>query len=293
MKRTLPLLFLALMIVSTIGTAEANSGHGKKKKSATSEQTITAQTGAAIPATDVKREKKQADTEPPLVTKPGPISAGPPVALHLTRADSRRFDLRSLPQTQPIPRQRVEPAEPLITPSTVQSVVVPPDQSRPSLPTLNIQAPPPSNVFEGLDRFGWGAGSPPDTNGDVGPNDYIQTVNTSIGVFNKLTGAQKAAFTFDTFMSQGHFGNLCDTNNFGDPVVLYDTFEDRWIITDFAFQVDGSGNPISPAYQCFAASMTGDPVGGGWNFYSIQIPDVLNDYPKFGIWSDGLYMSAN
>ena len=111
MKRTLPLLFLAVMIVSTIGTAEANSGHGKKKKSATSEQTITAQTGAAIPATDVKREKKQADTEPPLVTKPGPISAGPPVALHLTRADSRRFDLRSLPQTQPIPRQRVEPAE--------------------------------------------------------------------------------------------------------------------------------------------------------------------------------------
>jgi len=40
-------------------------------------------------------------------------------------------------------------------------------------------------------------------------------------------------------MSQGHFGNLCDTNNFGDPVVLYDTFEDRWVITDFAFRLSG------------------------------------------------------
>ena len=40
-------------------------------------------------------------------------------------------------------------------------------------------------------------------------------------------------------MSQGNFGNLCDTDNFGDPVVLYDTFEDRWVITDFAFQLDG------------------------------------------------------
>ena len=46
-------------------------------------------------------------------------------------------------------------------------------------------------------------------------------------------------------MSQGHFGNLCDTNNFGDPVVLYDTFEDRWIITDFAFTLTGGSRKQS------------------------------------------------
>ena len=70
-----------------------------------------------------------------------------------------------------------------------------------------------------------------------------------------------AGFTYDNFMSQGSFGNLCDTDNYGDPVVLYDTFTDRWIITDFAFQVDAQGN-ISPqtVYQCFAVSKTGDPV---------------------------------
>ena len=95
-------------------------------------------------------------------------------------------------------------------------------------------------------------------------------------------------------MSQGHFGNLCDTNNFGDPVVLYDSFEDRWFITDFAFTLDGSGN-VNPqhAFQCFAVSKTGDPVNGGWNFYSIEAPGGLGDYPKFGIWPDGIYMSAN
>jgi hypothetical protein len=96
-------------------------------------------------------------------------------------------------------------------------------------------------------------------------------------------------------MSQGNFGNLCDTDNFGDPVVLYDSFEDRWILTDFAFQLDGSGNVINPpgAFQCFAASKTGDPLSGGWNFYSINTAGGLGDYPKFGIWPDGLYMSAN
>ena len=163
----------------------------------------------------------------------------------------------------------------------------------PAAPEISAPAPAPLNVFEGLDRFNFGAGSPPDTNGDVGPQYYIQTVNTSIGIYDKTNGTRVAAFTFDTFMSQGNFGNLCDTNNFGDPVVLYDSFEDRWIITDFAFLLDGSGNVLAPAFQCVAASKTGDPINGGWNFYSIQFTDFLGDYPKLGIWPDGLYMSAN
>ena len=97
----------------------------------------------------------------------------------------------------------------------------------------------PGKSFEGIDFANWGNGHPPDTNGDVGPTYYIQTMNTSIGIYDKSTGSRVAAFTFNTFMSQGNFGNLCDTNNFGDPVVLYDTFEDRWVITDFAFVLDG------------------------------------------------------
>src|SRR5919201_2742585 len=132
--------------------------------------------------------------------------------------------------------------------------------------SANAPAPGPDISFEGLDFANWGAGHPPDTNGDVGPTYYIQTINTSIGIYDKSTGARVAAFTFDSFMSQGNFGNLCDTDNFGDPVVVYDSFEDRWIITDFAFQLDGSGNVVAPAYQCFAVSKSGNPVTGGWNF---------------------------
>ena len=160
--------------------------------------------------------------------------------------------------------------------------------------TSNAPAPAPTTTFAGLDFATWGAGHPPDTNGDVGPTYYIQTINSSIGIYDKSTGTRVAAFTFNAFMSQGSFGNLCDTNNFGDPVVLYDTYEDRWFVTDFAFTLDASGN-ISPqtAYQCFAVSKTGDPVNGGWNFYSILDPGGLGDYPKFGIWPDGIYMSAN
>src|SRR6185295_11952401 len=96
-----------------------------------------------------------------------------------------------------------------------------------------------------------------------------------------------------TFMSQGNFGNICDTNNSGDPVVLYDTFEDRWVISDFAFILLGNGaNPVPGSFQCIAVSKTSDPVSGGWNFYSIRT-EGLGDYPKFGIWPDGLYMTID
>ena len=217
-----------------------------------------------------------------------------PIESTLRRAASRHFDLRSLPHTRPVPRERAELEEPENEPGFAPGTVpTPPTAPQPSIPSVSAPAPTPIGVFEGLDREHWGAGSPPDTNGDVGPAHYIQTVNTSIGVFRKSDGFLEAAFTFDTFMSQGQFGNLCDTENFGDPVVLYDTFEDRWVITDFAFLTDSGGNVLAPAFQCFAVSQSGDPITGGWNFYSRQISDNLNDYPKFGIWPDGLYMSAN
>jgi len=54
--------------------------------------------------------------------------------------------------------------------------------------------------FAGLDFAHWGDGWPPDPNGDVGPTYYIQTVNTSVGIFRKSDGVQVAVFSFDTLM---------------------------------------------------------------------------------------------
>lgn len=218
----------------------------------------------------------------------------------LQRAGSFDGDVRSLPATPPRKRERPEHDGPRPRPVEKRDgdqVAAPSDpiQSDPGVQALSAPAPGPSANFDGLDFQTWGAGHPPDTNGDVGPNHYIQTINTAIGIYSKSGGAPIAAFTFDTLMSQGNFGNLCDTDNFGDPVVLYDTFEDRWVITDFAFQLDAGNNVINPpgAFQCFAVSKTGDPVAGGWSFYSINTTGGLGDYPKLGIWPDGIYMSVN
>ena len=81
--------------------------------------------------------------------------------------------------------------------------------------------------FSGLSYALNGDGWPPDTNGDVGPVYYLQTVNTSLGIFRKSDGALLASFSFDALMSQGNQGNLCDTDNFGDPVVVWDSAADH------------------------------------------------------------------
>ena len=299
MKRTLPLLVLSLLLASTISAETARKPRSKHSKGKpTAESVLTAEPGPAValvrslkPGTNRMGVRSASERE--IVSKPGPVSAGPPIEVAMNRAASVRLDLRLLPQTPPVRKDRPEREAPVVTPHEIQGIVTPPSP-RFLMPAINAPAPSTLANFAGLDFANFGAGHPPDTVGDVGPNHYIQAVNTSIGVYNK-TGTRLAAFTFDTFMSQGHFGNLCDTNNFGDPVVLYDTFEDRWVITDFAFRLDGGGNVISPpgSFQCFAVSRTGDPIAGGWNFYSVHITDALNDYPKFGIWPDGIYMSAN
>ncbi len=214
----------------------------------------------------------------------------------LVRGRSFHGDLRNLPQISPHKFERPEFEAPLTTPVLFPGTEPAGPQSmemgRTSAASPSTPAPSPINSFEGLDFTNWGAGHPPDTNGDVGPQYYIQTINTAVGIYNKSDGSRVTAFIFNTLMSQGNFGNLCDTSNFGDPVVLYDTFEDRWIITDFAFNLSG-GNAVAPEFQCIAVSKSGDPVAGGWNFYSIQVNGGFGDYPKFGIWLDGLYMSAN
>jgi hypothetical protein len=161
----------------------------------------------------------------------------------------------------------------------------------------NAPTPPPGSGngagnFAGLDFQNFGAGWPPDTNGDVGPTYFIQTVNTSVGIFRKSDGTRVAAFSFNTLMSQGNFGNACDNLNGGDPTVVYDAGADRWIISNFAFATSG-GNPIAPYFQCFAVSRNGDPVSGGWYFYSLQTNDLFPDYPKVGVWPDAVYLTAN
>ncbi|MCU0287451.1 MAG: hypothetical protein MUF15_13790, partial [Acidobacteria bacterium] len=153
-----------------------------------------------------------------------------------------------------------------------------------------VAMPSPTKSYDGLNYASNGAGWPPDPNGDVGIDHYVQTVNTSIGIFNKSTGALISATTFDKFFGgTGIIGTPCDGDNNGDPIVLYDQYAQRWFILDFAW--DPSGDDGS--YFSIAASKTSNPTGEWWQYAFRADNTLMNDYPKCGIWQNGIYISAN
>ena len=99
--------------------------------------------------------------------------------VRLTRAKSFDGDLRNLPYVPMRKRERPEREIPRPNPSvlTRDGSVLTPTQSgaeQTQAPELSAPAPAPLATFEGLDNANWGAGHPPDTVGDVGPNHYIQ-----------------------------------------------------------------------------------------------------------------------
>jgi len=163
----------------------------------------------------------------------------------------------------------------------------------PAAPALVLGTmPTPTLTFNALNFSTNGAGHPPDTNGDVGLNHFMESVNTSIGIYTKTTGTKATAFTFNSFWSGAGTGTSCDTANTGDPIALYDTSGQRWIFMDFSWTDLQNG----PYYFCFGVSQTSNPLGS-YNRYAIRADDALHpwlpDYPKGGVWPDGLYFSAN
>ncbi|MDQ3253418.1 MAG: hypothetical protein M3R15_05850 [Acidobacteriota bacterium] len=156
-----------------------------------------------------------------------------------------------------------------------------------SAPTLNI--PNPIVSFEGqniFDTIAVGQGFlPPDTVGDVGPNHYVQAVNSTFRVWDKagnpLTPVRSLGDLFSTIPGP------CAGDESGDPIVLYDSYADRWLISEFCTVA----NPNN--HQLIAISQTPDPTGA-YYLYDFMMPNnKFNDYPKFGVWPDGYYMTDN
>jgi len=126
---------------------------------------------------------------------------------------------------------------------------------------------------------------PPDTQGDVGREHYIQCVNLSFAVYTKTTGALAYGPAAGNILWRG-LGGPCESTNDGDPITLYDAPADRWFMSQFALPYNDG-----PFYQCLAVSASADPLGA-WHRY-VYTFTKMNDYPKFGVWPDGYYMTIN
>lgn len=124
--------------------------------------------------------------------------------------------------------------------------------------------------------------SPPDPDGDVGPNHYVQVVNVQFAVYSK-TGARLVGPAQIGTLFAGFPVNDCTGFN-GDPIVLHDQVTDRWLITQFTTQ--------GPEFwNCVAISTTSDPTGSYFR-YAFSTGPNFPDYPKYGNYPDSYFIST-
>ena len=226
-----------------------------------------------------------------------PTPMSPFVASGITKGEivvpsEFRGDVRQLPQSiSPEERKSfIRPLE-LDIPLPATKQVLPWAQPAPTVQLQGPLAPMPAPLssFDAMSYNVNGAGHPPDTVGDVGPNHFVQAVNTSVGIYNKTTGAVITTFPFSSLWQGASTGTSCDTFHGGDPTVIYDPQHDRFIVADFSWTDIVNG----PYYECIAVSKTSNPVTGGWWLFGVRADDAAHpwfpDYPKMGIWPDGLY----
>jgi hypothetical protein len=140
------------------------------------------------------------------------------------------------------------------------------------------RTPTPGLNFQGQSA-NCGGCTPPDTIGAVGNDHYLQMVNaTRMAIYDKTTGTLVSGPS--EFRLLWPSGN-CRNSTRGDPVVVYDTLADRWVLAQFS-----TVNAV-----CVAVSQTDNPTGA-YNLYEFATPE-FPDYFKIGVWPNAYYMGSN
>jgi hypothetical protein len=149
--------------------------------------------------------------------------------------------------------------------------------------------------FEGLSNvdnfnvFGFRV-NPPDPVGDVGPNHYVEMINLVFGVYDKQGNLLLGPVDTGTLWS-GFPIDEC-TEPSGDPIVLYDQFANRWILSQFTTRgLDYPNEPLNLFYNCVAISASGDPTGAYYR-YAFTTGYNFPDYPKYGVWTDSYVITT-
>ncbi len=145
---------------------------------------------------------------------------------------------------------------------------------------IQRKAKAPSITFE----TGVTNSDPSDPTGAIGPNHYVSALNSSFAIHDR---------NGNVLVPSNSLANIWEGETTGDPIVFYDNFADRFIITQF----DGSSIITSPDYVdngfLIAVSKGPDPVNDGWFRYRFKTGNSFPDYPKFSVWSDGYYITTN
>src|SRR5439155_8904953 len=129
------------------------------------------------------------------------------------------------------------------------------------------------------------AGAPPDTTGAIGPQSFVEAVNSRIDVYSR-TGTHLGGNTFTDALGpceSGVSGGLCE---YSDPQVLYDLGTNRFYYEDLNADLSGNRNVFKFGFSKSSAPTTFDQTQ--WCNYTIDFGygTSIPDYPKMAVTAD-------
>ena len=181
------------------------------------------------------------------------------------------------PANAPEPEQRDEQATSPSKPT-----------ASPSMPTFRATGPSPYFSAGFLAQTdaplrGKKTESPPDTNGAVGREKLVSTLNSNYAIQRKSDGKLLSK------VSMTAFWRSVGAHRPFDPRVLYDPYSDRWLVS-------AADDPVLPSSKIlYGISETGDPEGR-WRLYAIEADPTRTtfaDFPTLGFTQSTVAIGIN
>jgi VCBS repeat-containing protein len=132
---------------------------------------------------------------------------------------------------------------------------------------------------------------PADPHGAAGLNHVINVVNTSIEIYQK-DGTLVSSESLASF-----FSALSPATGTFDPKVIYDQFEDRYLVVTLE-KVQGATAAQDKSVIFLAVSANSNPTGT-WYFTEIDVLESITsvnhwlDYPGFAVDEEAVYITGN
>ena len=134
---------------------------------------------------------------------------------------------------------------------------------------------------------------PPDPIGASGPNHVVAVNNTSIEWYSKA-GVTESSQGLQAFFTAA---GTAPVNNTFDPKVIYDQYENRFVVVTLERQDTTSGDPVNSSRILVAVSDDSNPNG---TWYSTSINSMITigvprwaDYPGFAVDDKVVYITNN
>jgi hypothetical protein len=184
-------------------------------------------------------------------------------------------------------------------------------QAERALPAPSRRAPsaaPRTQLFSGLDFPGlgatqnaaWAGFTPPDATGAIGPDNYVELVNSRIGIYDtagtQLQSDDLQSFFIDNFIapSSDPTDAIVQGTSHDDPgdgifdvQVQWDQHSQRWLIASDDVEQDKLHSHL-----IFGWSKSTDPAAG-WCVYRTDATATFDDFPKLGHNDAFLLIGAN